>query len=432
MLQQRSLLVRALVIGGGILVASLALFVGYVTWVRVRAESVVNAHVALAKARGEPLRLDEIWGAPLDASRNALTVLLAHATRIEELDPDVSEIPAWMRDVRRRAIEEHANAAVREALDDDEVLSNALRSLDADGGSATFPPEAARFVLEAFDAELAALIEACAPALERDGVWFSWTELHGADEVNGWDLVQEYGTLLATHGRLRAHFGDFEGALRSARALVWLCGALDRQPCSAFVWLRLGCERHALEVLHAVLREERAPGAEWSAIEARLTAWDPWPWLRRCVLADRALVFDPRLSAPIVDVQVELGWSDRARITAERAAALDVCARFLAWIGDGTQRPSGAPPAAGDASGPWLPLATPWLDAHVRRMQLAHGAWLVRSAGVDAARAYIERETSGAVRLRANGERFELSCDVQPDVSNAAAAKIEIVWSVPK
>lgn len=430
---QRSLLARAILATTGIAVVSTLLFVGYVTWMRVRAERVVNAHVAQAKERGEPLQLDEIWGAPLDASRNALTVLQLNAARIEELDPEASENPAWLREPRRRALEAGASASVRDALNDDEVLSKALQSLDAEA-SATLAPEASRFVLEALDAELAPLIEACAPALEREGVWLGWDQLHSADGVSDWYLVREYGTLLAAHGRLRVHFGDFEGALRAARALVWLCDALDRQPCSAFVWLRLGCERDALEVLRAVLREARAPGAEWSAIEARVTSWDPWPWLHRCVLADRALVLDPRSSAPIVADRVELGWIERARISAERADALERCALALAWNGDGTARPLGAPPRpAADGSGLVVSSATRWIDAHVRRMQLAHGAWLVRSAGVDAARAYIERETSGAVRLRANGERFELSCDVPPDGTDTpASASIEIVWSVPK
>jgi len=145
--------------------------------------------------------------------------------------------------------------------------------------------------VEAFLAKYAREMAAAHEAAERGGAARYPVDLsQGPDAL--FDHVRQthaVARMLVLEAQVRAHRGDWPGAIRSIRNIHRLAGSLARAPCLLSQCLRYGIDSVARDTLQDLLETEHVPAEELAPLQELLQSIDYAEGLERALIGERAM-----------------------------------------------------------------------------------------------------------------------------------------------
>jgi len=151
--------------------------------------------------------------------------------------------------------------------------------------------------VEAFLDEYSDAISVAHEAAERAGA-----ARYPVDFSQGWGALLEHvdqarplARVLSLEARVRAHRGDWSGAVRSLRHIHRLAGSLEREPCLVSQLVRQALDGIAREALQNFMEAEDYPIDELAGEQQTLQSIDYSEGLRRAMVGERAVglsIFD--------------------------------------------------------------------------------------------------------------------------------------------
>jgi len=145
--------------------------------------------------------------------------------------------------------------------------------------------------VEAFLAKYADEMAAAHAAAQRGGA-----ARYPADYSQGWEVIVEHiqqaralARMLALEARVRAHRGDWPGAVRSIRDLHKLAGSLEREPLLTCQLVRYAIDGVARGTLQDLMEAEDFPAEQFASLQDLLRSIDYGEGLERALIGERAM-----------------------------------------------------------------------------------------------------------------------------------------------
>jgi len=145
--------------------------------------------------------------------------------------------------------------------------------------------------VEAFLAKYADEMAAAHEAAERGGA-----ARYPVDFSQGWNVLLDHvqqarqvARMLALEARVRAHRGDWPGAIRSIRDMHKLAGSLEREPCLVSQLVRIAIDGIARGTLQELMEAEELPAEELASLQELLQSIDYSEGLERAMIGERAV-----------------------------------------------------------------------------------------------------------------------------------------------
>jgi len=145
--------------------------------------------------------------------------------------------------------------------------------------------------VEAFLAKYAREMAAAHEAAERGGA-----ARYPGHYSQGWyvllkhiEQARQLARMFALEARVRAHRGDWPGAVRSIRDMHRLAGSLEREPCLVSQLVRYAIDGIGRETLQNLMEAEDFPAEQFASIQELLLSIDYNEGLVRALLGERAM-----------------------------------------------------------------------------------------------------------------------------------------------